>query len=205
MFAERHRRVILEFVGIAETEEIAFAVSAIDECAGNGNGGAEVLGGLAFAIAGELEMGFVDHRRVDDVSIGSLHDLLTGAGIESLRGQGEGRGGAEIVGVVRDYVAVPQRYGVVFCGLPIEPRADAGARFGIGDGGGEGRGIEIGIEDYGVDDGGVADIAALGVEEERGFFGDGAAYVAAEKKCVIRRDGGDEGILCVEGLVVGVE
>src|SRR5271156_5812452 len=150
-------------------------------------------------------MSFVDHGGADYVGVGGLDDLLAGAGIEGLGWKRERGGGAEIVGVVDENVAVTQRDGVVFGSLPIQARAYAGARFGIGDGGGEGSGSEAGIEDDSVDDGSVADVAALGVEKEGGFFVDGAAYIAAEEKGVIRRDGGYERILGVERLVVDVE
>ncbi len=203
VFPERHRGVVLKLVVVADVQNVAESVSSIDERAGDRNGGAEICRSLVQTIARELKARFVDGGGADDVGVGSLHHLLGIAGIVSLRRQREETDA--VVGVVGDDVAVTQRDGIVLSGLPIETRADAGAGSWIGDCDAEGSGIEIGVEDDGVDDGRVADVAALSVEEEGSFFGDGAADVSAEKKCVIRRLGFDEGISGIECGIVCIE
>ena len=202
MLAERHRSVILKLEIVADVQRIADAVAAVGEGAGDGNGGAEIGGVFAEAIARELKAGLVDNRGTDDIGVGSLDDLLGVAGIVALRGEGEEADA--VVRVVGNDVAVTQGEGVVFVacqsmrGLMLVRVRDR-RRLRL-----NGVGLKLRIENDGVDDGCVADVAALGVEEEGGLFR-WAAKLPLKRKCVIGRFGADERISGIEGGVVGIE
>ena len=178
MFAERHRGVVLELVVVADIQDVAEGIAAVGEGAGDGNGSPEIRRVLAEPVASELKARLVDRVGADHIRVGSLNDLLGIAGVVALRRKREQAD--PIVRVVGDHVAIAQRDGVVLGGLPIEARADAGSCPRIGDSFAEWRGIEIGIENHGIDDRGVADVAPLGVEEEGSLFCDRAADIAAE-------------------------
>ena len=170
--------VVLQFVVILYVVRGAASGAAADEGVGDVELRGIALGLIRLGGAVEHKVRFVDGAGAEDEGVDDLAKVFGFRRVVAASGQ-EKRADTGRGFVVR-LITVAEAEGVALAELPIDAGTDGETALRGGEEALGAEGVQRLVEDGGVDDAVVVDVAAIDVEKEAGSLGDGAADIAAE-------------------------